>query len=90
MALNETPEKNDHNFHSLTLNKFKKTYFNREQKDPTQIQVIRFFFNLFTSTAQQQVYNFHAAEPDEDWVEITPDEEGRMMRFKSLTQSQFY
>ena len=32
-------------------------------------QVIRYFFNIFTGTPQQQVSNFHHAEPDSDWVE---------------------
>ena len=90
MFISEQPERNVHDFHRLTHNKFKKTYFKRDPKDPTRIQVIRYFFNVFTGTPQQQVSNFHVAEPTEDMVEMTPEEEGRMMRMKNLTQSQFY
>jgi len=90
MWLSEGPERDVNDFHRLTHNKFKKTYYKRNPKDPKELQVIRFFFNVFTGTPQQQVSNFHAAEPDKDWVEMTPEEESRLMRFKSLTQSQFY
>ena len=90
MPLNDGPQRSVHDFHQLTHNKFKKTYFKRNPKDPKEIQVIRYFFNIFTGTPQQQVSNFHAAEPDKDWVEMTPEEEGRMMRMKNLTQAQFY
>jgi len=90
MPFNDGPERSVHDFHRLTHNKFKKTYFKRHPQDPHQIQVIRFFFNIFTGTPQQQVSNFHAAEPDDDWVEMTPAEESRLMRFESLTQSKFY
>ena len=83
--LSEGPERDVNDFHRLTHNKFKKTYFKRNPKDQKEIQVIRFFFNVFTGTPQQQVSNFHAAEPDKDWVEMTPEEESRLMRFKSLT-----
>ena len=90
MPLNDGPQRSVHDFHQLTHNKFKKTYFKRNPKDPKEIQVIRYFFNIFTGTPQQQVSNFHAAEPNDDWVEMTPEEEGRMMRMKNLTQAQFY
>ena len=90
MPLNDGPQRSVHDFHQLTHNKFKKTYFKRNPKDPKEIQVIRYFFNIFTGTPQPQVSNFHAAEPDKDWVEMTPEEEGRMMRMKNLTQAQFY
>ena len=90
MPLNDGPQRSVHDFHQLTHNKFKKTYFKRNPKDPKEIQVIRYFFNIFTGTPQQQVSNFHAAEPDKDWVEMTSEEEGRMMRMKTLTQAQFY
>ena len=90
MPLNDGPQRSVHDFHQLTHNKFKKTYFKRNPKDPKELQVIRFFFNVFTGTPQQQVSNFHAAEPNDDWVEMTPEEEGRMMRMKNLTQAQFY
>ena len=90
MWLSEQPERNVNDFHRLTNNKFKKTYFKRNPKDPKEIQVIRYFFNIFTGNPQQQVSNFHTAEPDKDWVEMTPEEESRLMRFKSLTQSKFY
>ena len=90
MPLNDGPQRSVHDFHQLTHNKFKKTYFKRNPKDPKEIQVIRYFFNIFTGTPQQQVSNFHAAEPNDDWVEMTPEEEGRMMRMKNLTQAQLY
>ena len=90
MAFNDGPQRSVHDFHRLTHNKFKKTYFKRNPKDPKEIQVIRYFFNIFTGTPQQQVSNFHTAEPNDDWVEMTPEEEGRMMRMKNLTQAQFY
>ena len=90
MWLSEQPERNVNDFHRLTNNKFKKTYFKRNPKDPKEIQVIRFFFNIFTRNPQQQVSNFHTAEPDKDWVEMTPEEEGRLMRFKSMTASQLH
>jgi hypothetical protein len=90
MQLNDGPERNVQDFHRLTHNKFKKTYYKRNPKDPKELQVIRYFFNVFTGTPQQHVSNFHAAEPDKDWVEMTPEEEGRMMRMKNLTQAQFY
>ena len=77
MWLSEGPERNVNDFHRLTHNKFKKTYFKRNPKDPKELQVIRFFFNVFTGTPQQQVSNFHAAEPEKDWVEMTPEEESR-------------
>ena len=83
-------ERTVNDFHRLTHGKFKKTYFKRDPKDKDRIQVIRYFFNIFTGTPQQQVSNFHHAVPDEDWVEMTPEEEGRLMRFRTLTQSQFY
>ena len=90
MWLSEQPERNVNDFDRLTNNKFKKTYFKRNPKDPKEIQVIRYFFNIFTGNPQQQVSNFHAAEPDKDWVEMTPEEEGRLMRFKSMTASRFH
>ena len=90
MFISEQPERNVHDFHRLTHNKFKKTYFKRDPQDAKRIQVIRYFFNIFTGTPQQQVSNFHHAEPDSDWVEMTPQEESHLNRYKSLTQSQFY
>ena len=90
MQLSEGPERDVNDFHRLTHKKFQKTYFKRNPKDPKELQVIRYFFNVFTETPQQQVSNVHAAEPDKDWIEMTPEEESRLMRFKSLTQSQFY
>ena len=83
-------ERTVHDFHRLTHGKFKKTYFKRDPKDKDRIQVIRYFFNVFTGTPQQEVSNFHHAVPDEEWVEMTPEEEGRLMRFRTLTQSQFF
>ena len=78
MWLSEGPERNVNDFHRLTHNKFKKTYFKRNPKDPKELQVIRYFFNIFTGTPQPQISNLHAAEPDKDWVEMTqgnpPDE----------------
>ena len=90
MAFNDGPQRSVHDFHRLTHNKFKKTYFKRNPKDPKEIQVIRYFFNIFTGNPQQQVSNFHVAEPIEDMVEMTPEEESRLMRFKSMTASQFH
>ena len=90
MSINDTPERNVNDFHRLTHNKFKKTYFKRNPRDSKEIQVIRYFFNIFTGTPQQQVSNFHVAEPDNDWIEMSPDEEARMMRMKNLTQAKFY
>ena len=90
MYISEQPERTVHDFHRLTHNKFKRTYFKRNPKDPKEIQVIRYYFNIFQGTPTQQVSNFHAAEPDKDWIEMTPEEESRLNRFKSLTQSQFY
>lgn len=89
-AAEQHQERTPGDFHRLTHGKFKKTYFKRNPKDPKEIQVIRYFFNIFTGNPQQQVSNFHTAEPDEDWVEMTPEEEGRLMRFKSLTNNQFH
>ena len=83
-------ERTVNDFHRLKHGKFNKTYFKRDPKDKDRIQVIRYFFNVFTGTPQQQVSNFHVAEPDKDWVEMTPEEESRLMRFRTLTQSQFY
>lgn len=83
-------ERTIHDFHRLTHGKFKKTYFKRDPKDKDRIQVIRYFFNVFTGTPKQQVSNFHHAVHDEGLVEVTPEEEGRLMRFRSLTQSQFF
>jgi len=90
MSINDAPERNVNDFHRLTHNKFKKTYFKRNPRDSKEIQVIRYFFNIFTGTPQQQVSNFHVAEPDNDWIEMSPDEEARMMRMKNLTQAKFY
>ena len=90
MWLSEQPERNVNDFHRLTHNKFKKTYFKRNPKNPKEIQVIRYFFNIFTGNPQQQVSNFHTAEPDKDWIDMTPEEESRLMRFKSMTTSQFH
>tara|TARA_Y100001937_G_C7023548_1_gene286624 strand:- start:345 stop:617 length:273 start_codon:yes stop_codon:yes gene_type:complete len=90
MPLNDRYERTVHDFHRLTHNKFKKVYFKRHPRNPNEIQVIRYFFNIITGSPQQQVGNFHVAEPTEDMVEMTPEEEGRMMRMKNLTQSIFY
>ena len=90
MSINDAPERNVNDFHRLTHNKFKKTYFKRNPRDSKEIQVIRYFFNIFTGTPQQQVSNFHVAEPDNDWIEMSRDEEARMMRMKNLTQAKFY
>ena len=90
MSINDAAERNVNDFHRLTHNKFKKTYFKRNPRDSKEIQVIRYFFNIFTGTPQQQVSNFHVAEPDNDWIEMSPDEEARMMRMKNLTQAKFY
>ena len=90
MPLNDGSDRSVHDFHRLTHNKFKKVYFKRHPRNPGEIQVIRYFFNIFTGSPQPQVSNFHVAEPTEDMVEMTPEEEGRMMRLKNLTQSKFY
>ena len=90
MWLSEGPERNVNDFHRLTHNKFKKTYFKRNPRDSKEIQVIRYFFNIFTGTSQQQVSNFHVAEPGNDWIEMSPDKEARMMRMKNLAQAKFY
>jgi len=90
MPMNDGPERSVYDFHRLTHGKFKKTYFKRHPRNPQEIQVIRYFFNIFTGTPQQQVSNFHVAEPDKDWVEMNQEEEGRMMRMKNLTQAKFY
>ena len=90
MPLNDGSDRTVHDFHRLTHNKFKKVYFKRNPRNPKEIQVIHYFFNIFTGTPQQQVSDFHVAEPTEDMVEMTPEEEGRMMRMKNLTQSKFY
>ena len=39
MPLNDGPERTVHDFHRLTYNKFKKTYFKRNPEDPKEIQV---------------------------------------------------
>tara|TARA_B100000085_G_C18289665_1_gene409657 strand:- start:194 stop:481 length:288 start_codon:yes stop_codon:yes gene_type:complete len=90
MPINDGPNRSVHDFHTLTHGKYRKTYFKRDPKDPNRIQVVRYFFNVFTGTVQPQFSNFHHAEPDSDWVELTPAEEGRLNRMKSLTQQQFF
>ena len=89
MPVNDGP-RDVNDFHRLTHGKFKKTYFKRHPRYPGEIQVIRYFFNIFTGTPQQQVSQFHVAEPDADWIEMTPEEEGRMLRMRNLTQAKFY
>ena len=76
-------------FHRLTQDKFKLTYFKWDPKDKSRIQVIRYFFNLFTGVPQPQISNYHVAVPGEDWVEMTPEVESRLMRMRSLAKSQF-
>ena len=83
-------ERTVNDFQRLTHGKIKKTYFKGDPKDKDCIQVTRYFFNIFTGTPQQQVSNFRHAVPDEDWVEMTPEEESHLTRFRTLTQSQFY
>ena len=71
MPINDGPTEVSRFQHS-DHGKYRKTYFKRDPKDPNRIQVVRYFFNVFTGTVQPQFSNFHHAEPDSDWVELTP------------------
>lgn len=89
MYLPEQPERNVHDFHRLTHNRFKKTYFKRDPKDPKRIQTLHYFFNIFTGIPEPRYSNFNHEEPQPDWVELTPKEESALNRFRSLHSNLF-
>lgn len=83
-------ERTVNDFHQLTHNKFKKTYFKRDPNDPKRIQTVYFYFNIFSGRPEPRYSNFNYEEPQPHWVELTPQEEGRLMRFRSLANDLFH
>ena len=77
-------ERTVHDFHRLTHNKFKNTYFKRDPKDPKRIQTVTYFFNIFSNRPEPRYSNFNYEEPQSHWIELTPKEESALMRFRGL------
>ena len=89
MWLSEQPERNVNDFHRLTHNKFKKTYFKRNPKIQrryrssvtSSISLLEIHSNRFQISMLRNLPKTGR---------MTPEEESRLMRFKSMTASQFH
>ena len=90
LAETEGPERSVHDFHRLTHNKFKKIYFKRDPEDPKRIQTIHYFLNIFSGIPEARYSNFNYEEPQPEWIELTPQEEASLARYKALKHNLFY
>ena len=86
----EGPERSVHDFHQLTHGKFKKIYFKRDPKDPTRIQTIHYFLNIFSGIPEARYSNFNYEEPQPEWIEMTPEVEQSLARYRSLKANLFH
>ena len=78
MYLPEKPERTVHDFHNLTHNRFKRIYFKRDPKDPKRIQTVHYHLNIFSGIPEARYSNFNYEEPQQGWVELTPQEESAL------------
>lgn len=90
MDQQNAPERTVHDFHRLTHGRFKKIYFKRDPKDPKRIQTVHYFFNIFSGIPEARYSNFNYEEPQPDWVELTPQEESALSRYRALAKSNVF
>jgi hypothetical protein len=84
------PERSVQDFHRLTHNQFKKIYFKRDPRDPVRIQTIHYYLNIFSGIPEARHSNFNYEEPQPDWVELTPQVEQSLSRYRSLSANLFH